>query len=161
MTSAPIVVVTGANRGIGFEISRQLASRGAQVVLTAEAWGWQGRGKKMVAQDLTVQFQPLNVTSRNSISALRDFLKRNYGLNVLINNAGIIANSDASGLEVDMETSASLETNALGPLHLSQALVPLLQLSKDARIVNIYRVIRAHSPKWKTITPPIASRRQP
>ena len=70
---------------------------------------------------------------------LREFLKRTYGrLNILINNAGIIAKGDAPGLEVDMETvRVTLETNALGPLHLSQALVPLLQSSKPARIVNI------------------------
>jgi NAD(P)-dependent dehydrogenase (short-subunit alcohol dehydrogenase family) len=59
-------------------------------------------------------------------------------LTVLINNAGIIAKGDARGLEVDMETvRVTLETNALGPLHLSQCLVPLLQSSKPARIVNI------------------------
>ena len=140
MTSTPIVVVTGANRGIGFEISRQLASRGAQVVLTARKPGaGKAAVKKLAAQDLSVQFQPLNVTSSKSIAALSDFLKRTYGrINVLINNAGIIANGDASGLEVDIETvRVTLETNALGPLHLSQALVPLLQRSKDARIVNI------------------------
>jgi NAD(P)-dependent dehydrogenase (short-subunit alcohol dehydrogenase family) len=140
MTSAPIVVVTGANRGIGFEISRQLASGGAQVVLTArKPRAGKAAVKKLAAQDLSVQFRPLNVTSSKSIAGLRDFLKRTYGrINVLINNAGIIANGDASGLEVDMETvRATLETNALGPLHLSQALVPLLHRSKDARIVNI------------------------
>jgi NAD(P)-dependent dehydrogenase (short-subunit alcohol dehydrogenase family) len=106
MTSAPIVVVTGANRGIGFEISRQLASRGAQVVLTARKPGaGKAAVKKLAAQNLTVLFQPLNVTSRKSIAALREFLKRTFGrINVLINNAGIIANGDAPGLEVDMET---------------------------------------------------------
>src|SRR5215472_9630350 len=74
-----------------------------------------------------------------ALLALREFLKRTFGrINVIINNAGIIANGDAPGLEVDMETvRVTLETNALGPLHLSQALVPLLQRSKDARIVNI------------------------
>jgi NAD(P)-dependent dehydrogenase (short-subunit alcohol dehydrogenase family) len=140
MTSAPIVVVTGANRGIGFEISRQLASRGAQVVLTARKPGaGKAAVKKLAAQNLTVLFQPLNVTSRKSIATLRDFLKRTFGrINVLINNAGIISDGDAPGLEVDMETiRVTLETNALGPLHLSQALLPLLQRSKDARIVNI------------------------
>ena len=74
MTSAPIVVVTGANRGIGFEISRQLATRGAQVVFTARKPGFgKAAVKKLAAQNLTVQFQPLNVTSRKSIAALRDF----------------------------------------------------------------------------------------
>jgi NAD(P)-dependent dehydrogenase (short-subunit alcohol dehydrogenase family) len=125
MTSAPIVVVTGANRGIGFEISRQLATRGAQVVLTArKSVAGKAAVKKLAAQELTVQFQPLDVTSRKSIVALREFLKRTFGrINVLINNAGIIANGDASGREVDMETvRVTLKTNALGPLHLSQDL---------------------------------------
>ena len=123
MTSAPIVVVTGANRGIGFEISRQLANRGAQVVLTArKSEVGKAAVKKLTAQNLTVQFQPLDVTSNKSIIALREFLKRAYGrLDVLINNAGIIAEGDAAGLKVDMETvRITLETNALGPLHLSQ-----------------------------------------
>ena len=136
MTSAPIVVVTGANRGIGFEISRQLANRGAHVILTARK---PGIGKATVKATQNVQFQPLDVTSNKSIVALREFLKRAYGrLDVLINNAGIIAEGDAPGLKVDMETvCVTLETNALGPLHLSQTLAPLLRRSKHARIVNI------------------------
>jgi len=109
MTNAPIVVVTGANCGIGFEIARQLANRGAQVVLTARKPGaGKVAVKKLAAQDLTVQFQPLDVTSRRSIVALRDFLKRTHGrINVLISDGGIIAKGDASGLEVDWRRSAS------------------------------------------------------
>jgi NAD(P)-dependent dehydrogenase (short-subunit alcohol dehydrogenase family) len=148
MTSAPIVVVTGANRGIGFEISRQLANRGAQVVLTARKSGaGKVAVKRLAAQNLSVQFRPLDVTSGKSIVALREFLKRTYGrLDVLINNAGIIASADAPGLKVDMETvRVTLETNALGPLHLSQTLAPLLRRSKHARIVNISSGMSAFS----------------
>ena len=89
MTSTPIVVVTGANRGIGFEICRQLANRGAQVVLTArKREAGEAAVKKLATQNLTVQFQPLDVTSEKSIIVLREFLKRTYGrLSVLINNA--------------------------------------------------------------------------
>jgi NAD(P)-dependent dehydrogenase (short-subunit alcohol dehydrogenase family) len=140
MSNAPIVVVTGANRGIGFEISRQLATRGAQVVLTARKSGaGKAAVKRLAAQNLTVHFQPLDVTSGKSIVALREFLKRTYGrLDVLINNAGIIASGDAPGLKVNMEVvRVTLETNALGPFHLSQVVAPLLQRSKRARIVNL------------------------
>jgi NAD(P)-dependent dehydrogenase (short-subunit alcohol dehydrogenase family) len=78
---------------------------------------------------------------------LLPYAKRAYGrIDVLINNAGIIAKGDAPGLEVDMETvRITLETNALGPLHLSQAPVPLLQRSKRGRIVNISSGMRAFS----------------
>jgi NAD(P)-dependent dehydrogenase (short-subunit alcohol dehydrogenase family) len=140
MTSAPIVVVTGANRGIGFEISRQLAARGAEVVLTARTdEAGKAATKKLVAQNLTVKFHRLDVTSPQNIEALRDFLKRTYGrLDVLVNNAGIIDKNDTHALDVDMETvRMTLETNAVGPFLLSQALVPLLQRSKRARIVNL------------------------
>jgi NAD(P)-dependent dehydrogenase (short-subunit alcohol dehydrogenase family) len=139
MRNAPIVVVTGANRGIGLEISRQLATCGAQVVLTARKSGaGKAAVKTLAAQNLTVQFRLLDVTLGKSIAA-REFLKRTYGrLDVLINNAGIIASGDAAGLKVDMETvRVTLETNALGPFHLSQALAPLLLRSKRARIVNV------------------------
>jgi NAD(P)-dependent dehydrogenase (short-subunit alcohol dehydrogenase family) len=118
MMSAPIVVVTGANRGIGFEISRQLATRGAQVILTARKLdAGKAAVNKLAAQNLAVQFRPLDVTSSKSIIALAEFLKRTYGrMDVLINNAGIIAKSDAPGLEVDLETvRITLETNALVP----------------------------------------------
>jgi NAD(P)-dependent dehydrogenase (short-subunit alcohol dehydrogenase family) len=140
MTSAPIIVVTGGNRGIGFEISRQLAARGAEVVLTARR---DDAGKaairKLTAQNLAVQFHPLDVGSPQDILALRNFLKQTYGrLDILINNAGIIDKSDTHALDVDTSTvRATLETNALGPFLLSQVLVPLLQRSKRARIVNL------------------------
>jgi len=136
----PVIVVTGGNRGIGFEICRQLASRGAQVVLTArKPDAGEQAVKKLAAQKLSVQFQPLDVISAESIVALRDFLKQTFDrLDVLINNAGIIAEDDASGLEVKLSAVRNtLETNAIAPLLLSQTLAPLLKRSRSGRIVNM------------------------
>jgi (+)-neomenthol dehydrogenase len=73
----PIAVVTGGNRGIGFEICRQLAERGARVVLTArKPAAGQTAVKKLAAQALAAAFHPLDVTDGKSIAALHDFLKR-------------------------------------------------------------------------------------
>jgi NAD(P)-dependent dehydrogenase (short-subunit alcohol dehydrogenase family) len=135
-----VIVVTGANRGIGFEICRQLAARGARVVLTARnATAGAAAIKKLAAQRLPAVFQPLDVTDARAVVALRDFLKDSYGrLDVLINNAGIIAKGEAPALKIDLAAIRStLETNALAPLHLAQTLVPLLKRSKSARIVNM------------------------
>ena len=135
-----MIVVTGGNRGIGFEICRQLASRGAQVVLTArKAEAGQEAVEKLAAQKLTVRFHPLDVTSSESAVSLRDYLDRTFGhVDVLINNAGIISDDEASGLEVKAVTvRATFETNTLGPLQLSQTLMPLLKRSRAARIVNM------------------------
>jgi NAD(P)-dependent dehydrogenase (short-subunit alcohol dehydrogenase family) len=140
MPRSPLCVVTGANRGIGLEICRQLAGRGAQVVLTArKAQAGNAAVRKLAAENLTVSFHTLDVTSTKSILALRQFLQRSYRrLDVLINNAGIIANRDTSGLAVDVKTvRETLETNALGPWQLAQTLAPLLRAGQSARIVNI------------------------
>jgi NAD(P)-dependent dehydrogenase (short-subunit alcohol dehydrogenase family) len=136
----PVIVVTGGNRGIGFEICRQLASRGARVVLIArKAEAGRDAVEKLAAQKLTSQFHPLDVTSSHSAGVLRDFLDRTFDhLDVLINNAGIISDDEASGLEVKLSTvRTTLETNTLAPLHLAQALTPLLKRSQAGRIVNI------------------------
>ncbi len=136
----PVIVVTGGNRGIGSEICRQLAARGARVVLTARTPAAGAAAiKKRAAQKLVAEFHPLDVTAAESIAGLRDFLNDTYGrLDVLINNAGIIAKGEAPGLKVDLATiRATLETNALAPLHLAQMLAPLLKRGKSARIVNM------------------------
>jgi NAD(P)-dependent dehydrogenase (short-subunit alcohol dehydrogenase family) len=136
----PIIVVTGGNRGIGFEICRQLAERGVQVVLTArKPAAGQAALSKLGSQKLSAQFHPLEITDPASIAELRDFLEGTFGrLDVLINNAGIITDEEASGLEVKLATvRATLETNTLAPLHLAQALAPLLKRSRAGRIVNM------------------------
>ena len=136
----PIIVVTGGNRGIGFETCRQLASRGAQLVLTArKPEAGEEAVKILAAKNLSARFHPLNVTGPETIAALRDFLERTFGrLDVLINNAGIISDEEAPGLEVTLSTvRATLETNTLAPLHLAQTLAPLLKRSRAGRIVNM------------------------
>ena len=140
MTDKPVIVVTGGNRGIGFEICHQLAGRGARVVLTArQAQAGEEAIKRLAAQKLSAQFHPLNVTDPESAAALRDHLDRTFGrLEVLINNAGIFSKEDGTGLNVKLATvRATFETNTLAPLHLSQALTPLLKRSSTARIVNV------------------------
>jgi NAD(P)-dependent dehydrogenase (short-subunit alcohol dehydrogenase family) len=136
----PVVVVTGGNRGIGLEICRQLAARCARVVLTARK---RAAGEAAVATlavgKYAALFHPLDVTDGNSIDGLRDFLKERCGhVDVLINNAGIIPKGEASALKVGLATvRETLETNALGPLHLVQALLPLLKRGRSPRIVNM------------------------
>ena len=133
--NGPIVVVTGANRGIGLEICRQLAARGARVVLTAR----KETAGAAAAKKLGVAFHQLDVTDSKSIAVLAKFVADKYGrLDVLINNAGIIAKGEATALKVDLSVVRStLDTNALGPLQVAQALAPLLERSTSARIVNI------------------------
>ncbi len=132
-----IAVVTGANRGIGREIARQLAQRpGLTVVLTAR----DERKGKAAARDLGTGFHQLDVASERSIAGLAEFLGKNYGrCDVLVNNAGILADPRGSRiLDSKVETHrATLETNVLGPLMLAQALVPLMRKHRYGRIVNV------------------------
>jgi NAD(P)-dependent dehydrogenase (short-subunit alcohol dehydrogenase family) len=140
MADKPVIVVTGGNRGIGFEICRQLAGRGAQVVLTARQPGaGEEAVKKLAAQKLAARFHPLNVTDPKNAAGLRDHLEGTFGrLDVLINNAGIFLKEDSPGLDVKLETvRATLETNTLAPLQLSQVMAPLLKRSRAARIINV------------------------
>src|SRR6266850_5709657 len=120
---AKIVVVTGANRGIGLEISRQLAKRGAQVIMTARNFqSGQSALEKVKPENPAATFHPLDVTDEKSGTALAEFLKKQFGvLDVLINNAGILLDADQDVMSVGIEVVRStLKTTTVAPLRLSQ-----------------------------------------
>src|SRR5882724_6952046 len=138
---SPIIVVTGANRGIGLEICRQLVARGASVVLTARD---PDAGKKAVTKISTdtqsIRFFVLDVNDDGSVGDLRDFLSKTFGrCDVLVNNAGIIAKGDDSILKVEpAAVAATLATNTIAPLRLTQTLLPLLRKSsRGGRVINV------------------------
>jgi len=136
-----IAVVTGGNRGIGFEICRQLARKGLRVMLTARN---ETRGKaaqrKLAGEGLEVAFLRLDVTSARDITALARFLDKTHGgPDVLVNNAGVMLDPRGSRV-LDSKTKAyqdTLAANFYGPLALMQALVPNMKKRRYGRIVNL------------------------
>jgi NAD(P)-dependent dehydrogenase (short-subunit alcohol dehydrogenase family) len=135
-----IAVVTGANRGIGFEICRQLARQGLHVILTSrdESKGTQAC-QKLAAEGLDVRYHPLEVRDQASIRELEGFIRKEYGrLDVLVNNAGIAIDEQASVLETELDViQKTVQTNVYGPLLLCQALVPLMRQHGYGRVVNL------------------------
>jgi NAD(P)-dependent dehydrogenase (short-subunit alcohol dehydrogenase family) len=136
-----IAVVTGANRGIGLEISRQLAQRGLTLVLTSRSAA-KGRAAVKALRDNghETDYHVLDVTSPVSIKALASYIAERYGrLDVLVNNAGVLLDPRGSRvLDATPKTFRdTLETNFFGPLQLCQALVPLMKKNRYGRIVNL------------------------
>lgn len=140
-----VAVVTGANRGLGFAVSRQLAQHGVHVVLTSRD-GLQGKAAvdKLQAEGLDVSLLPLDLDRDETLVRLRDQLAEQRGrLDILVNNAGIFPELDARGgdpglLEVPREMlERALATNALAPLRLGQLLLPLMRRHDYGRIVNV------------------------
>jgi NAD(P)-dependent dehydrogenase (short-subunit alcohol dehydrogenase family) len=137
----PLAVVTGANRGIGFEICRQLARKGLRVVLTSrdEAKGRKAQ-KLLKKQDLDVLCYPLDVTAEASVTAIARYLDNEHGrVDVLVNNAGILIDKYTTSVLKEKEETfrVTFETNFYGALRMCQALVPLMRKNHYGRIVNV------------------------
>jgi NAD(P)-dependent dehydrogenase (short-subunit alcohol dehydrogenase family) len=135
-----IAVVTGANRGLGFEICRQLARREMKVVLTARD---EKKGKEAAQllqnEGLDISFHQLDVTSEESVRILAAWLEHTFGrVDVLVNNAGILVDNGFRGLRPDIDKiRETMETNAYGPLRVSTAIVPMMLKNKYGRIINV------------------------
>lgn len=135
-----IAIVTGANRGIGYEVVRQLSEKNWTVILTArhEARGRTARDD-LAGRGLDVRFHLLDVTDAEQVGRLgRDLAAEPGRLDVLVNNAGILMKEDRGSVRTPIETlRLTMETNFFGPFRVSQALLPLLNRSDDARIINV------------------------
>lgn len=134
------ILVTGANKGIGLEICRQLARLGHRVILSARS---AERGERAVAalkqEGLKVEFLLLDTADEGSIvRAARELKQRVKSLNVLINNAAILDTWQGTILDAKAaEIRDCFVTNTLGPILLTQALLPLLAAGKPARVINV------------------------
>lgn len=140
MSAQRVALVTGANRGIGYEICRQLAQTGVEVLLGARDWAKaQAAADQLAAEGIEVTPQVLDVTVQESVESLVDRIECEYGrLDILVNNAGIFLDKDASAETVDMDRiRRTVETNTYGPIMLCQAVLPMMRRQGYGRIVNL------------------------
>ncbi|XP_020233508.1 short-chain dehydrogenase/reductase 2b [Cajanus cajan] len=125
-----IAVVTGGNRGIGFEISRQLADHGVTVILTSRDASVGVESIKVLQEGglQEVACHQLDILDNSSINQFCEWLKENYGgLDILVNNAGVNFNL---GSDNSVENaSLVIETNYYGTKRMIQAMVPLMKPS--------------------------------
>ena len=138
MKNPKIALVTGANKGIGFEVARELARMGFRVFLTARNAD-AGRAAAAKITDGETSFLQLDITDPASIErAVKEFSEQAERLDLLVNNAGIVIEEDEAALTITPEIfEKTLRTNTLGPWLVAQAFAPLLQKSEAARIVNV------------------------
>jgi NAD(P)-dependent dehydrogenase (short-subunit alcohol dehydrogenase family) len=134
-----IALVTGGNRGIGYEICKELAHVGCHVILTSRN---EEDGRRAVAKldsGDKIVFRKLDITDIEEIEALRDWIVDTYGrLDILINNAGVYLDEGVSVFDVGEKTMRdSLEVNFYGAFHLCRAFVPVMRKNGYGRIVNV------------------------
>ena len=133
-------LITGANKGIGYEVARQLAAKGFHVFVGARN---AMAGRKATAEIAKKcgkgTFLEIDVADEDSVTtAAREFSNIEDRLDVLVNNAGIIADGDKAILEISDDLfRKTLETNTLGALRVTRAFVPLLRKSKAPRVINV------------------------
>ncbi len=136
----PIALVTGANRGIGYEVCRQLAAQGYRVLLgSRDAAKGETAAQTLQGEGLNVVALTLDVSQSDSITQAQGVVERDYGrLDVLVNNAAINYDTWQRGVSADLDMVAqTMETNVYGAWRMVQAFLPLLRKSAHGRIVNV------------------------
>lgn len=138
--SQRIALVSGANRGLGLEVSRQLAASGVTVLLGARNALAGDKAARQLRRDGGKAIAvPLDVTSAEDVRELAARIEGEYGrLDILVNNAGAYFDVDnqASSVNLDVVRQA-LETNLLGAWQLTEAMLPLMQRHDYGRVVNV------------------------
>ncbi|MEW6126139.1 MAG: SDR family oxidoreductase [Acidobacteriota bacterium] len=142
MSTNKVALITGANKGIGYEIARQLGQQSITVLVGARD---QARGAeaadKLRAEGIDALAVQLDVTDGKTIEATKKFVEEKFGkLDILVNNAGIIGGYDwgTPPSDVPLDTVRKVfETNFFGVIAVTQSFLPLLKKSEAGRVVNV------------------------
>jgi NAD(P)-dependent dehydrogenase (short-subunit alcohol dehydrogenase family) len=133
-------LITGANKGIGREVARQLGAKGFHVFVGARnTKAGRKAAEEFAKEGGRATFLEIDVSDNESVAAaVREFSNIEDHLDVLVNNAGIIVDGDDAVLEIsDDLLRKTLETNTLGALRVARAFAPLLRKSKAPRVINV------------------------
>ncbi len=151
------VLITGANKSIGFETARQLLQQGYYVYLGCRDMQKGGQAVSQLHAEGLNQVEPIEIDVDNlaSIKAARQVLgEKTNVLDVLINNAGIIGSMQQTPLETDISIFKQVfETNFFGVIEVTQAFIDLLKQAPEPRIVNVTSGLGSltlqNDPAWK------------
>ncbi|GAA4377830.1 SDR family oxidoreductase [Actinomadura verrucosospora] len=140
MSEQTITLITGANKGIGYEIAVGLGALGHTVGVAARSpERLSAAVEKLRAEGVDAFAVPLDVTSDESVTAAASLLSERFGrLDVLVNNAGVTGGMPQTPTTVDPATMRTVvETNVIGVIRVTNAMLPLLKRSAAPRIVNM------------------------
>jgi NAD(P)-dependent dehydrogenase (short-subunit alcohol dehydrogenase family) len=164
MNDNKTALVTGANKGIGFEIAAGLGALGWSVGIGARD---AGRGDdavaRLVEQDVDAFTVPLDVTDDRSVAGATALIAERAGrLDCLVNNAGITGGGPQEPSTIDLDIIRTVvETNVIGVMRVTNAMLPLLRLAASPRIVNLSSSVgslaRQSGPGSETTTGPVAA----
>lgn len=151
-----VALITGANKGIGFEVARQLGRNGCLVLIAArnETLGKEAV-TKLQSEKIEARFVEIDLRRKETITAASALIEADFGrLEILVNNAGIVDPADGPPSTVQLDALERIfETNFLGTVAVTQAMLPLLRKAEAARIVNVSSGLGSltfHSdPKWE------------
>jgi NAD(P)-dependent dehydrogenase (short-subunit alcohol dehydrogenase family) len=141
-----VALITGANKGLGLEMARQLGRAGVTVVLGArDPQKGEAAAEQLRKEGADAQFLTLDVTNRADHAAAAKFLEQKFGrLDILINNAGVALEGFDAGMPsttTDDVIRGTFETNVFAPVALTRALLPLVKKSEAGRIVNMSSIL--------------------
>ncbi|MBN8829990.1 MAG: SDR family NAD(P)-dependent oxidoreductase [Sphingomonadales bacterium] len=135
-----VALVTGAARGIGFEIARSLGGKGATVLIGARgAAAGEDAAARLRGEGLDAHFLPIDVTDRASVDAAAGIIASRWGrLDILVNNAAVSLERDVPPSAADLDLMRrTYEANVFGLVAVTQAMLPLLRKAPAGRIVNM------------------------
>ena len=151
-----IALITGANKGIGFEVARQVAKSGWTVLIAARS---EELGEKAVAKlradGLDVHFVRIDLDEHQTATTASAAIQAQFGkLDLLVNNAGVSGKSDGPPSKVSLsDVETVMRTNFLGSVAVTQAMLPLLQRARKAQIINVSSelgcISQQTNPNWK------------